>query len=122
MRISDLTTDAALDALCEIAEPLSEIIADTNLMEALKRKTKVSEGATRMEVWAAILGQLSKVIPIVLKTHRQSVYEIVAAVNGKSYEDLKKQNILKTMGEIREIVTDKAFADFFRSARDMDKE
>lgn len=122
MRISDMTTDAALDALCEIAEPLSEIIADTSLADALKRKVKLEEGASRMEVWTALLGQLSKVIPIVLKTHRRSVYEIVAAINGKSYEELKAQNILKTMGEIREIATDKAFFDFFRSARDTGNE
>lgn len=118
MKISELSTDAGLDVLCEITPYLCNIIEDGALRDELRRKIHLDENASATEIYAAALEKLTKLVPILLKTHRSDVYGIVGAVNGKSEEAVASQPMLKTMGEIREIVKDKGFKDFFKSLRD----
>lgn len=115
MKISELTTDAGLDVLCEITIPLGNIVTDEALVTELKNKTKLPDTATTPEIYSAILAKLSKLLPIILKTHRGDVYAIVGAVNGKTEGDIAQQSLLKTAAEIRDIVNDKEFKDFFKS-------
>lgn len=118
MRISDLTTEAGLDVLCEITPFICNIIEDDTLRTELRNKIHLDENASVTEVYAAAIEKLSKLIPILLKTHRSDVYGAVGAINGKSEEAVAAQPMLKTMGEIRDIVKDKGFKDFFKSLRE----
>lgn len=118
MKISELNTDQALDVLCESAPYLGNIIEDASLTLELKRKLKIGAGASQAEIIAAGIDKIAKLVPIILRAHREDVYAIIAAVNGKTLEDVSKQNALKTAGEIKDIVKDKAFLDFFKSLRD----
>ena len=113
MKISELTTEQGLDVLCEIVPYVGNIIEDEALTAELQRKMRMGKDATQAEVYAAGIEKLSKLIPILLKTHRADVYGIVAAINGKTPDEIAAQSALKTAAEIRDIVTDKAFKDFF---------
>lgn len=117
MKISQLNTDNGLDVLCEIVPYIGNIIEDEKLTAELRRKTALEPSASMAEVYAAGIDKLAKIVPVVLKTHRSDVYAIVAAINGKTPEDIAKQNFLKTAADIRDIVQDKEFRDFFKSWR-----
>ena len=120
MKFSELTTENGLDVLCEITPYLGNIITDEELSNEIRRKTKLGASATRLEVYAAAIDKLTKLLPIILKTHRDDVYGIIAAVNNKPVADVRKQPLIKTAIDIRDIVRDKDFADFFKSLRDME--
>ena len=117
MKISDLNTDNALDVLCEITPYISGILEDAELRLELKRKLDMGENASPVEIYAAAIRKAAKLVPVLLKTHRADVYGIVAAINSVTPEEVAEQNILKTVADITEIVTDKAFKDFFASLR-----
>lgn len=115
MKISQLSTDAGLDVLCEITPYIGAIISDEELTAELRRKINLGKDATQAEVYAAGLDRITKLMPIILKAHRADVYGIVGAINGKTEAEIAGQSVLKTAIEIRDIVKDKEFADFFKS-------
>lgn len=115
MKISQLTTDEGLDVLCEITPYIGAIIGDEALTAELRRKVDIDDSASKAEVYAAGLDRIAKLMPIIFKTHRADVYGIIAAVNGKSVEEIAAQNVFKTGAEIRDIIKDKDFVDFFKS-------
>lgn len=114
MKLSKLTTDEALDVLCEITPYVSNIVSDETLMETLNKTVK-KEGMTRAGVLVAGAEKLSRLVPIVMKEHRNDVYGILAAVNGLDTDEIAKQNIIKTSMQIRDVCADKEMLDFFRS-------
>lgn len=122
MKISELTNEQGLDALCEMTPYLGNILEDADLVAELRKKIRLEDDASRVEIYSAFIQKMTKLVPIVLKTHRKDVYGIVAAVNGVPYETVNKQNFLKTMQDISDIVNDKTFKDFFKSLRGTDAE
>lgn len=114
MKLSKLTTDEALDVLCEITPFVSSIISDEDLMETLNKTIK-KDGMTRVGVMLAGAEKLSRLVPIIMKEHRNDVYGILAAVNGLDIDEIAKQNIIKTSMQIRDVCADKDMLDFFRS-------
>ena len=114
MKLSKLTTDEALDVLCEITPFVSSIISDEDLMETLNKTIK-KDGMTRAGVMLAGAEKLSRLVPIIMKEHRNDVYGILAAVNGLDIDGIAKQNIIKTSMQIRDVCADKDMLDFFRS-------
>lgn len=114
MKLSKLTTDEALDVLCEITPYVSNIITDEELMETLNKTIK-KDGMTRAGVLLAGAEKLSRLVPIVMKEHRNDVYGILAAVNGLDVDEIAKQNIIKTSMQIRDVCADREMLDFFRS-------
>ena len=114
MKLSKLTTDEALDVLCEITPYVSNIVSDETLMETLNKTVK-KDGMTRAGVLVAGAEKLSRLVPIVMKEHRNDVYGILAAVNGLDTDEIAKQNIIKTSMQIRDVCADREMLDFFRS-------
>lgn len=114
MKLSKLTTDEALDVLCEITPYVSNIVSDETLMETLNKTVK-KDGMTRAGVLVAGAEKLSRLVPIVMKEHRNDVYGILASVNGLDVDEIAKQNIIKTSMQIRDVCADREMLDFFRS-------
>ena len=115
MRLSELTTDQALDVLCEIAPAFISIVSDESLMDELKRKTDLKEGATRAEYLASGAKKITALVPIILKGHRDDVYAILAAVNNKNPDDIASQPVFTTVNMVKDLVQDKDLMDFFGS-------
>ena len=116
MKLSDLSTDRALDVMVEITGPLSDIISDEEIPEEIAR-VNLPEGEkyTKFALYRAGAEKICKMIPIILKKKRDAVYQIVAAVNGMDIDAVKKQNIMTTCSQVRDIVKDEAFSDFAKS-------
>ena len=120
MKISQLSTDRAVSALCELTPYVESIFVDDDLMEELKTALDFAKAKTMAEQLALILGKFSKIIPILLGKKKNDVFEILAVLNEKTVEQISAQNIIVTMNQIKELSTDKDLIDFFKSWADME--
>ena len=114
MKFSQLTTDRALDVLCEITPYIANIAADEEIIQTIGRSVK-REGLTSAGVLLVGAEKLTKAVPLLLKNHRDDVYGVVAAVNEADRETIAQQNILKTTKQLVEVLRDKELLDFFKS-------
>ena len=122
MKISDLSTDRALDVLCEILPNVNSICIDEELVEAVKKKLskKISE-LSRAEILLIGAEKMTEIGLIALKKHRHDVLSILAAINGVEPEQVERQNIIKTMAMLRELAKDEELIAFFRSCAEREE-
>lgn len=119
-KISEFTTDNAADIICEIVPYVDDIITDEELMNEIKAKLNLSEGATKFEFYAVLIGKISKIAPILLKKKRESIYGILAAFNEKEVEEIGKQNFIITLRQITTLVRDKQVMELFTSRGELE--
>ena len=115
MKLSQMTTDKATDVLCEIAPYAMNIMTDEDLMSELQSAINFDEANTMAEKIAVSVGKISKILPILLKKRKNDIFGVLGALNDKSIEEIGKQNIIKTMSQIKDISKDKELLDFFKS-------
>lgn len=115
MRLSEFTTEQALDVFCEITPYVTNIVTDDELLGELRNAVNLDGATTRAEQIAILAEKVTKLIPILLKKRKTDLLSIVAVLDGKTLEEVEKQNILVTMIQIRGIFKDKALLDFFKS-------
>lgn len=115
MRLSEFTTEQALDVFCEITPFVTNIVTDDELLGELRNAVNLDGATTRAEQIAILTEKVTKLIPILLKKRKTDLLSIVAVLDGKTLEEVEKQNILVTMIQIRGILKDKALLDFFKS-------
>ena len=115
MKLSELDTSRAADVLCEAGAYALNILADEELAAELKNKIDSSGELSRLELYTFCAQKISTLLPIILKKHCDDVFGILAAVNGCAADDVARQNIMATMQQVRELVSDKDMIDFFKS-------
>lgn len=115
MKISEFSTDKALDVICEITPFVDDIATDEELISTIKEKVKLPEGATRADMLRIGADKINKTVPILLKKKRSAIYGILAALNESSIEKISKQSMISTAKQIKEAVGDKELIDFFKS-------
>ncbi len=115
MKLSELSTERATDVLCEIAPYFMNIATDEELVGELKAAIDFEEADTMAEKIALTAGKISKILPILLKKRKSDLFGVLGALNEKTVEEIAKQNIIKTMSQIRDISKDKELLDFFKS-------
>ena len=115
MKLSEMTTDRAMDVLCEITPCIANITADEELLAELRNAIDTKAVKTKAELMAKAVEKITKLAPIVLKKRKADVFGILAALNEKTAEEIGKQNIIATMAQVREVVKDKDLMDFFKS-------
>ena len=122
-KISQLTTDEALVVFCELTPYINDIISDEELVEEIKRKIdKNGDGElSRIEMLRFGVDKINKIIPIVLKKKREALLGIIAVMTDSELEDIKKQNIIITLAQVRDLAKDKDLMDFVRSCLNSEK-
>ena len=115
MKLSEMTTDRAMDVLCEITPCIANITADEELLAELRNAIEPKAVKTKAELMVKGVEKITKLAPIVLKKRKADVFGILAALNEKTAEEIGKQNIIATMAQVREVVKDKDLMDFFKS-------
>lgn len=119
MRLNEISTDKALDLLCELTLPLTTIATDKELIEAIYKRTVVAKETTQSEKNIIGTMQVAKnlkvIIPKLLKTHKNEVYEVLAIINEKDVEEIKKQSLIETIKEVKELLQDEELKSFFTS-------
>ena len=118
MKISEISTERAMDVLCELTPYVTNIVTDENLVAELKEAIDFKEANTMAEKIALTAGKITKIIPIILKNRKNDVFGIVGVLNEKTIDEIAKQNIIVTMKQIRDIAKDKELLDFFKSCTD----
>lgn len=121
MKLSKLSTDEALDVLCELTPYINNIVTDDVLLDELKAKVKATGNETKAEIMAMGAEKINKLVPIVLKGHKKDVYGILAVLNDTDVDAIGKQNVIKTMSQIRDLIKDKEFLDFFKSCAEQEQ-
>lgn len=115
MKISQLSTDRAMDLLCEIATPVTNIMTDEELIKELNSAVDFEKANTMAEKIALITGKFTKILPLILKKRKADLFSILASLNEKTIEEIGSQNVIKTMSQIKDIAKDKELLDFFKS-------
>lgn len=111
-KLSDLGTDECLDVLCTIAPSIQAIVEDKDIMTALGKAID-KKGLTKAGVLMTAASKLVGAVPLLFKAHREDVYNILSSVGGVTVEEVKTQNMLDTMQQLKEILQDKPLLDFF---------
>ena len=111
-KLSDLGTDECLDVLCTIAPSIQAIVEDKDIMTALGKAID-KKGLTKAGVLMTAASKLVGAVPLLFKAHREDVYNILFSVGGVTVEEVKAQNMLDTMQQLKEILQDKPLLDFF---------
>lgn len=115
MRLSELTTDESLDALCAMTPYINNIMVDQDLSEELRSTIDPKNLKNKAEMLHEGMKKINALVPIILKKHRGDVYGILSVLNEKTPGEIGKQNFIVTAIQIREAVKDKALLDFFKS-------
>lgn len=118
MKISEMSTDNAMNVLCELTPYVTNIVTDEDLVGELKKAIDFKDANTMAEKIALTAGKITKIIPIILENRKNDVFGIVGVLNGKTIDEIAKQNIIVTMKQIRDIAKDKELLDFFKSCTD----
>lgn len=112
MRLSDIRGERVLDVIAEIAAPVINIASDEEALAFFKRRPP-KEGQTPQEALAERMGQAA---PALMKTHRDDLVAILAALDGVTAEEyVEGMTLGSVLVDVFELLTDEAFGDFLSS-------
>ncbi len=110
-----MKTDVAIEKLCNVAPIIAEftdkIAKDKDFKDMMNKYTKNANNKTF----------ILKILPIVFKNYREDIYNMLAAWNDKSVDEIKEQPFKTTFEEIKAIWEDDDFKSFFSSSSEKDK-
>lgn len=108
--VNTLVGDAALDFSNAAIDPICEIAKDAEA-SAIFYPEEMPKGMTPMQ-WQE--GRLRKAVPVLLKRHRDSVMEIVAANAGITVEEYReKATVMELSTDVAMMLFDPAMSLFF---------
>lgn len=116
MKLSEFSTDEALDVLCAITPYVCNITTDEELLNAAKSKIDPTVAGTS-KAQMVLLGaqKVTELLPLVLDKHRNDLYNILAILYGLPVEAIAKQPIFKTIVMVKGLTEDKDLLSFFDS-------
>ena len=112
MALRDFTTNEAADVLVQLSPLLDNIATDDTLMKTIGKGIK-KDGLTKVGIAMEGLHRVFASTPLLLQDHREDVFGIVAIINRKTVDEVKEQNIVQTISEIKALVEDKDLLSFF---------
>lgn len=129
MKLSELSTDRALDVLCELTPAVANIVEDKTVAVALERAMPENnrdfhdkeESQSNFVSGLKIFGEIGKLAPVLLKNHRSDVYTILSVLNEKTAAEIAAQPIRDTIRQVRKAFLDEDLLSFFRSSAQREK-
>lgn len=115
MKLSEMSTDRLADVMVKIAEPVERIGGDEELGRKLEEIAKRG-GRKGLQ---NIVDMYCVFVPLLLERHREDTYAVLAALTGKTAEQIAAQSAMDTMRDARESV-DAEFLRFFGWSGSMD--
>ena len=112
MALKDYSTAQAADILVRLSPLLENIATDEKIMGTIG-KSMDTEGMTQVGRTMEAMRRTFTSIPLLLGTHQDDIFGVVAIVKGKTLDEVREQPITSTMADIKEIVTDEDLRDFF---------
>ena len=113
--LSAMTTDEACDAMCIAAPALQAMADDENLVKEMQVVLPAGDHS-RMDIYRFGISRIAVFVPIVLKEHRADLYTVLSPFNGVPADECGKQPLMKTLEQVKALLNDKDFVNFFKSA------
>ena len=95
MKLADLKGERAIEVIADLIAPIANIAADAENLKLFHNKKL--EGETVEE---AGLRLMKEKLPILLKTHKKDLVDILCAVNGSAPEDLSLMEIFSQTSDL----------------------
>ena len=112
MKLSEMNTRQMADALCKLAEPIGNMVADKQFTDAFASSLKRDQDGTIGEQ----LARAAKVVlPKMLGSHLDDLIAIAAALTGKTEDQVAMQKGTETIRDLMGCF-DKELVDFFKSS------
>ena len=111
MPLLDNTNDKNAELLLKVSEPLLRIADDDKMEDAIKGLKELSNKSEFRQKMG-----LLKFVPIILRDHKNDLYEIVAAFQDKSIKDVAQQKTRDTISVIQKLLNDEDIRGFFSSS------
>lgn len=116
MKLSELSTDRALDVLCELTPYVSHIASDEAMVSAVGKVVDTSGDINLFGKGLLLVERMGEIIPALLRAHRPDVYGILSVLNQKSVADIAAQPVRDTIRQVRAVFQDEDLLSFFRSS------
>lgn len=112
MKLSEMTTEQAAQALVKIADPIERMMSDEKLETAFVNFANLyKSNPTVIKLTGEVLGKL---VPTLLKEHAEDLYQVVSAMTGKTTAEVRKEKLTTFIRDCMDFV-DKDFIDFFQN-------
>ena len=106
MKLSELSTDKALDVLCELTPYIKNITDDEAATSSIGKVLDDGQGLNLYGRFMLLAGWVGDFIPVLLRTHRADVYGILSVMNERPVEEIASQKLIDTMAQVRELFRD----------------
>lgn len=116
MKLSELSTDKALDVLCELTPYVGNIANDKEVVSAVGKVMESGQEMNRYGQVMLVLGRVGDFLPLLLKSHRPDVYGILSVMNERPVAEIAAQKLTDTIRQVRELFRDEEFVTFFKSS------
>lgn len=114
MKLSEMNGEELSVCLCKIAEPIERIGFDKKTTAVFQEIADMSkDNMNNIQKASAMIG---KYVPLLLGDHREDTFAILAAINGKTVEEIRSQKGMQTIKELKNALADPNLMDFFTSS------
>ena len=108
MKLSDIKGERAIEVIADLIEPVANIATDKECADLFSVKPVKGEDKN-----ASARKHLVKKVPLLLRTHKRDVIQIIATIDWKSVDDM---NLFSITAALIGIVQDEALIELFTSA------
>lgn len=116
MKLSELSTDKALDVLCELTPYISNISSDDSVVGAVGKIVDTDKNINLYGKGLLLVERMGEIVPVLLKTHRADVYGILSVMNERPEAEIAAQKLTDTIRQVRELFQDPELLSFFKSS------
>lgn len=116
MKLSELSTDRALDVLCELTPHIANIASDENMVSAVGKVLNTGGDINLYGKVLLLVERIGEIVPILLKAHRPDVYGILSVMNDRPVGEIAAQKLADTIRQMREVFQDDELIAFFKSS------
>ncbi len=117
MKLSELSTDRALDVLCELTPCIYNITSDKEVVDSVSKVIRADLKETSVYgQYLMIADRIVDVLPLLLKNHRADIYGILSTLNEKTVPEIASQPVRDTIRQAQEVFQDEDLLSFFRSS------
>ena len=108
MKLSEIKGERAIEVIADLIEPIANIASDKDCADLFSVKPVKGEDKN-----ATARKHIVKKVPVLLKTHKRDVIQVIATLDGKSIDDM---NLFSITAALIGIVQDEALIELFTSA------
>ena len=110
MKISEMTTDQAAEALVKLAAPIGNICDDEDITKISEKYREIKD-VENIRAFGRLLPEL---VAYALKKHKKDFYEILGVLIGKTADEVGQMNFAETLKAVKGSY-DEVLRDFFIS-------